>query len=319
MPIAIARRALLATGLATSALAQETWPDRPVRLIVPFAQGGPVDLVARLLGDHLFAALGKPFVPEFRLGAGGNIGAQALAMAPPDGNALLVTLDSLMTSNPAIYPSPGFNPLDFTPIGMLAGMASVVTVPSALPAPDIAALIRLGRERPLTYGSAGVGTPAHLYGELLKQKTGAQMDHVPFRGLAPAVTELLAGRLDLIVALMPGVSQHVAAGGLRPLAVTSAERSPFMPEVPTLAETILPGLDAGSWIGLYGPKGLSPAITAILVRELAAFAAKPAARERLASQTLVPLAGTPAALRDQQARDTARWAEVIRTAHIRME
>lgn len=317
----IGRRALLATALATPALAQqqETWPERPVRIIVPFAQGGPVDVVTRLLGEHLQTALGKPFVPDYRLGAGGNIGAQALMQAQPDGHTLLATLDSLMTINPLVFPNPGFDPADFTPVGTIASMASVVTVPAASPARDMAGLIALGRQRVLTFGSGGVGTPAQLYGELMKLKTGAQMEHVPFRGLAPAVIELLAERLDFIPALIPGVSQHIAAGRLRPLAVTSLERSPFLPEVPTLAETILPGLDAGSWVGLYGPKGMSPAITQILVREIAAFAAKPVARERLAASSLVPMGGTPQALRTQQANDTARWAEVVRVANIRMD
>lgn len=319
MPLPIGRRALLATALATPALAQETWPERPVRIIVPFAQGGPVDVVTRLLGEHLQSSLGKPFVPDYRLGAGGNIGAQALTLAPPDGHTLLATLDSLMTINPLIFPNPGFDPADLTPVGTVASMASVVTVPAASPARDMAGLIALGRERVLTFGSGGVGTPAQLYGELMKLKTGAQMEHVPFRGLAPAVIELLAERLDFIPALIPGVSQHIAAGRLRPLAVTSLERSPFLPEVPTLAETILPGLDAGSWVGLYGPKGMSPAITQILVREIAAFAARPLVRERLASASLVPMAGTPQSLRAQQANDTTRWAEVVRIAHIRMD
>lgn len=321
MPHPIGRRALLATTLATPALAQsqESWPERPVRIIVPFAQGGPVDVVARLLGEHLQGALGKPFVPDYRAGAGGNIGAQALGAASPDGHTLLATLDSLMTINPLVFPNPGFVPADFTPVGTIASMASVVTVPAALPARDIAGLIALGRQRPLTFGSGGVGTPAQLYGELMKLKTGAQMEHVPFRGLAPAVIELLAERLDFIPALIPGVIQHISGGRLRPLAVTSLERSPFLPDVPTLAETILPGLDAGSWVGLYGPKGMSPAITQILVREIASFAAKPLARERLAASSLVPMAGTPQTLRLQQANDTSRWAEVVRIANIRMD
>lgn len=319
------RRALLgavaaAPSLAAPALAQAGWPDRPVRLVVPFAQGGPMDAIARLLGEHLRRALGQPFVPDFRTGAGGNLGAQHVAQAAADGSTLLLTIDTVMTVNPTLYPRAGFDPVnDFTPIGLAAKMASVVTVPAALPVTDLAGLIALGRQRPLNYGSAGVGVPAHLYGEFLRLITGAQLEHVPFRGLGPAVTELVAGRLDLIVALMPGVMQHVAQGRLRALAVTGGTRSPFMPDVPTLAETIAPGFDTGTWFGLYGPRGLPAEIVAVLGRELARFGADQATRERFASLTFEPAVTTQQGLRDLQTRDTASWARVIRDAGVRVE
>jgi tripartite-type tricarboxylate transporter receptor subunit TctC len=311
---------VLGAALALPGVARAAWPDRPVRLVVPFAQGGPVDVVTRLLGEHLRQAFGQPFVPDFRTGAGGNLGAQHVAGAAPDGTTLLVTIDTVMTVNPALYPRAGFDPLaDFTPVGLLARMASAVTVPAALPVRSIADLVALGRQRPLTYGSAGVGVPAHLYGEYIRMLTGAQMEHVPFRGLGPAVTELVAGRLDLIVALLPGVAQHVEAGRLRALAVTGATRSRFLPEVPTLSETIAPGFDTGTWFGLYGPRGLPAAVTGPLERELVRFAESPAVRERLATLAFETASATPAALRELQIRDSASWARVIRDAGVSVE
>lgn len=316
----LARRGLLGAALAAPAYAQGSWPERPVRLVVPFAPGGPVDIVARLLGEHLQQALGRPCVPDFRSGAGGNLGAQIVAQAAADGYTLLVTIDTVMTVNPTLYPRAGFEPLrDFTPLGLLARMASVVTVPAASPATDMAGLVALGRQHPLTYGSAGVGVPAHLYGEFLRMRTGARLEHVPYRGLGPAVTELLAGRLDLVVALMPGVAQHIAAGRLRPLAVTGATRSRFMPDVPTLAETVAPGFDTGTWFGCYAPRDLPPAITATLVEELARFSASPAVSERLAQLTFEATAANPEQLRQLQARDTESWAQVIREAGVTVD
>ena len=314
------RRAILGSLLATPALAQPGWPDRPVRIVVPFAQGGPMDLIARLIGEHLRAAFGQPFVPDFRTGAGGNLGAQAVAQAAPDGHTLLATIDTVMTVNATLYPRAGFDPSrDFTPIGLLARMASVVTVNAALPVTEMAGLVALGRQRPLTYGSAGVGVPAHLYGEYLRLITGAQMEHIPFRGLGPAVTELVAGRIDIVVALMPGVAAHVAEGRLRALAVTGGQRSPFMPEVPTLSETVAPGFDTGTWFGLYGPRGLPPEITARLNQELARFANSPAVRERFTQLTFEPATATPEELMALQARDAASWARIIRDAGVRVE
>jgi tripartite-type tricarboxylate transporter receptor subunit TctC len=314
------RRALLGSLLATPALAQSDWPDRPIRLVVPFAQGGPMDLIARLLGEHLRPALGQPVVPDFRTGAGGNLGAQHVAQAAPDGHTLLVTIDTVMTVNATLYPRAGFDPVrDFTPIGLAARMASVVTVPASLPVTDLAGLVALGKQRPLTYGSAGVGVPAHLYGEYLRLITGAQMEHVPFRGLGPAVTELVAGRLDLVVALMPGVAAHVAEGRLRALAVTGGSRSPFMPQVPTLSETVAPGFDTGTWFGLYGPRGLPPEITARLNAELMRFAASPIVRERFTQLTFEPATASLEELAALQARDAASWARIIREAGVRVE
>ena len=316
----LSRRALLGVTLATPALAQRRWPDRPVRLIVPFAQGGPIDAVARLLGDQLQRSLGQPFVPEFRSGAGGNIGAQYVAQAAPDGSTLMVTIDTVLTVNATLYPRAGFDPVhDFTPVGLLARMASVVTVPADLPVADIDALITLGHQRRLTYGSAGVGVPAHLYGEYLRMLTGVGLEHIPFRGLGPAVTELLAGRLDLIVALMPGVAQHVAGGRLRALAVTGGERSRFMPTVPTLAETIAPGFDTGTWFGLYGPRGLPPDVVHLLNEELNQFATNPAVRERLDLIACEQTHASPETLTALQARDAASWARIIQTARIVVE
>ena len=314
------RRALLGSILAAPALAQPAWPDRPIRLVVPFAQGGPMDLIARLLGEHLRPALGQPVVPDFRTGAGGNLGAQHVAQAAPDGHTLLVTIDTVMTVNATLYPRAGFDPVrDFTPIGLAARMASVVTVPAALPVTDLAGLVALGKQRPLTYGSAGVGVPAHLYGEYLRLITGAQLEHVPFRGLGPAVTELVAGRIDLVVALMPGIAAHVNEGRLKALAVTGGSRSPFMPAVPTLAETVAPGFDTGTWFGLYGPRGLPPEITARLTQELARFAESAVVRERFTQLTFEPATATPEGLAELQARDAAGWARIIREAGVRVE
>jgi tripartite-type tricarboxylate transporter receptor subunit TctC len=313
---------LLGTTLAAPMLAQAQpgWPARPVRLVVPFAQGGPVDAIARLLGEHLRQAFGQPFVVDFRTGAGGSLGAQHVAQAAPDGTTLLVTIDTVMTVNAALNPRAGYDPAtDFTPVALLARMASAVTVPAALGVTDLAGLIALGRQRSLSYGSAGVGVPAHLYGEYLRLITGMQMEHIPFRGLGPAVTELVAGRLDLVVALVPGVAQHIAGGRLRALAVTGGARLASMPDVPTLAETIAPGFDTTTWFALYGPRDLPPPVVTALSREVVRFQALPATQERYAALVFDSASATPQELRALQDRDAASWARIIRDAAVRVE
>ena len=258
--LAFPRRALLAAlALAGPARAQ-AWPDRPIRFIVPVSPGGSVDPLARLIGRHLGEALGQPVVVENHAGAGGNIAFEMVARARPDGNTLLVGWDSLAI-NPAIFPRVEYDPLrDFAPIIQTVRTAQLLVVRPGLGVADLAGFLDLARRRTLTLGSPGNGSIGHLAAALLRARAGAEWTHVPYRGGGPAMADLIAGHIDAVSLTLPAATEHVRAGRLRAIAVTTAARSPALPEVPTLAESGFPGLEVTSWQGLLAPAGTDPAV-----------------------------------------------------------
>lgn len=322
---ALGRRRVLASGLCfaqgivSNAHAQGLL-RQPVRMVVPFSAGGAVDFVARLMGHALTARIGQPIVVENRTGASGAIGAQFVARAPADGHTLLMTP---ITSFAMLAGMPG-NTLgvdlvrDFAPVGTIGSVPVVVAASHRLQVDSLAGLVALARNRPeaLSYASAGNGSTEHLAAEMFAMQAGMRLLHVPYRGGAPALADVLAGQVDLMFATLPNVMQN--GSGMKVLAIATESRSPVMPEVPTAAEVGFPGFTVSSIYGLLAPAGTPQPVLAWLGRELQATAAQPDIRERLMQQGVTP-DPRPSDITEQQLRsEIARWAQVVRSANIQL-
>jgi tripartite-type tricarboxylate transporter receptor subunit TctC len=305
-------------GLDAPAKPSAAWPRRPVRLIVPVAPGGSVDGLARLLARPLTDALGQSVVVENHPGAGGNLAFEMVANAAPDGHTLLVGWDSVAI-NPALYGRVPYDPLrDFAPVAQTARAAQVLAVRPDLPADSLPEFLALSRRRPLSLGSPGNGSIGHLASELLRSRAGGEWTHVPYRGGGPASADLLAGHLDALFLTLAAVIEHVRAGRMRALAVSTAARAAALPEVPTVAEAIgLADYDLVSWQGLLAPAGTDPAVVARLNREVNRALADPAVSARMAAQGMEPAGGPPEALAATLRADVARWPALVRAANAR--
>lgn len=317
------RRTLLGAFAAAAAapapgLAQP-WPDRPIRLVVPVAPGGSLDPLARLIGRHLGDALGQPVVVENHAGAGGNIAFELVARARPDGHTLLVGWDSLAI-NPALFPRVGYDPLrDYAPVIQTVRTAQILVVRTNLPAATLGDFVALTRRSPVSLGSPGNGSIGHLAAEMLKSRSGAEWTHVPYRGGGPAIQDLIAGHLDAVLLTLPAVTEHVRAGRLRALGVTTAARAPALPEVPTFIESGLPGFEVVSWQGVLAPAGTDPAIVSRLNAEIRRILALPAVAAQLSAQGFEPVGGTPEALAARLAEDVPRWPAIVRAAGAQLD
>ena len=313
------RRSLLAgmgaLAAAPCATAQPRWaPDRPVRVVVPFVAGGSTDVTARLVAQALAERMGQPFVIENRPGAGGNIAAEAVARSAPDGYTLFMATSGIIAANQALYRTLPFDGVrDFAPISQVAFIPNLLVVNPELPARSIADLIALARSRPgqVNYGSAGAGTSQHIAGALFAARAGVDMAHVSYRGGAPAVTDLVAGRIQMIMSPLVEVIAHVQAGRLRPLGVTTTRRSPLLPDVPTIAET-LPGFEVALWNGFLAPSGTPPAAVARFAEETAAVLRTPEMRARLAEQGSEPVGSTPVEFTAFIRAEIPKWTEMVR-------
>jgi tripartite-type tricarboxylate transporter receptor subunit TctC len=318
------RRTLLAgaaLGVLAAPASAQAWPSRPIRLIAPFPPGGGTDFIARLVADRIPARTGWTMVVENRPGAGGNIGLDAVAKAAPDGYTLGVGQTSNMAVNPALYPSMPFDPLaDLTPIGTIAAQPNLLVVSAESPWRTVAELVAAARARPgeLVAANAGNGTVGHLAGELFARAAGVQVLHVPYRGAAPAVADLLGGRAQLFFSNPLAVGPLLTGGRLRPLAVTSAARARGLPDVPTLAEQGFAGFDVRLWTGLVGPARLAPATVAAVNAALQAVLADPETQARMASEGSEPFPGTPAEFAAFLRREHETWGRVVREAGIRL-
>ncbi|MCB4822012.1 Bug family tripartite tricarboxylate transporter substrate binding protein [Roseicella aerolata] len=300
--------------LARAARAQGWAPERPLRLVVPFAAGGSTDVTARLVAQALGDRLGQPVVVENRPGAGGNIGAEAVVRAAPDGHTLLMGVSGILAANRALYRSLPFDTLrDFAPISQVAVIPNLIVVHPDLPARDIAGLIDHAKRNPgkVFYGSAGSGTSLHLAAALFAARAGVEMVHVPYRGGAPAATDLIAGKIQMLASPMVEVIGAVRAGQLRPLAVTTAKRSALLPEVPTVGET-LPGFEIPLWNGILAPAGTPPEAIARLSAEIRAALQSEELRRRLLEQGSEPLPSRPEEFADYLRAEIPRWAEIVR-------
>ncbi len=323
------RQALgLALGLAGSllpgmAISQGSYPVRPVRIIVPFAAGGTTDIFARLIGEKLSQSLGQQFVIENRGGAGGNIGADAVAKAEPDGYTLVMGTVGTHAINASLYAKMPYDPLtDFAPVAYAAGVPNLMVVnPKNVKATSVQEFIAEAKasQRKFNMASSGNGSSIHLSGELFKQITGVEMPHVPYRGSGPAINDLIGGQVDVMFDNLPSSIEHAKAGSLRALAVTSAQRSPALPDIPTLAESGLPGFEATSWFALFAPKGTPSEITAKLSQEVRKALDTPELRKRFADLggEIKPM--SPEELMAYVRSEHEKWAKVVKAAGVKLE
>jgi len=303
----------LLAGLACPARAAD-WPTRPVRFIVSFTPGGTTDIIARLVGNALGEQWGQPVVVENRPGAGGNIGSEYVARADPDGYTVLVGSVGPLAVNQSLYSNPGFRTLeDFAPITELAGVPNILVVPANSPLHSAADLVAAAKKQPgkLSYGSTGVGTSSHLSGALADHMAGMTTVHVPYRG-AGALNDLLAGRLDFMYATIPSCIEHVRAGKLRALAVSSLQRSRAAPEVPTMVECGFPGFNASSWFGMVAPAKTPPEVVRKIANDTIALLKNPDIEAQMVNQGADPVASTPEEFRAFIAEEIARWGEVVK-------
>ncbi|MBW6399947.1 tripartite tricarboxylate transporter substrate binding protein [Roseomonas sp. HJA6] len=305
---------------ASAAQAQAQWPDRPVRIVVPYTPGAFNDSLGRLIGDRMPALLGQPGVVENRSGAGGSVGCSAVAQAPPDGYTILVCNTANMAFNPFIYPNLGYDPVrDFAPLGICARLANVLVVnPDVLPVANVAELLAYLRARPgqVNYASSGAGSSPHLAMELLKARTGVNVTHVPYRGSAPATADLLGGSIGLMFDNVPNALPHIQAGKVRALAVTGSERDATMPDVPTFQQAGVDRYEMYVWFGFAAPVRTPEPIRARLTAMLRRSIADQEVAERIRRLGADPWFQDPAQMAAVLRSDLDTWGPVIRAAGI---
>ena len=312
--------AALATALPGLATAQP-YPAKPIKIVVPFAVGGIADTFARVIGQKLTDAWGQPVVVENKGGAGGNIGADLVAKSPPDGYALVMGNIGTHAVNPYLVKNMPFDPFrDFVPVAHVLDAEGLLVVNPAVNAKTVADIVMLAKAEPgkLSYASAGMGTTSHLAGELFKSMAKVDVVHVPYKGNAPAITDLLGGQTQMIFATMPTVLPQVKAGRLRAVAVIGTERAPALPDVPTVAET-LPGFAVSNWIGLFAPAGTPPEIVARLNAEVQKIMQQPDVQKRLETEGARFVPTTPQSFAAFQKAEAEKWAKAIREAGIKPE
>jgi len=310
--------AVAACVIAPLAAAQGTYPNKPIKIIAPVQPGGGVDLVARTIGERISKALGQPVVVENQSGGGGIVGSQATARAAPDGYTLMVGYVGTHGTNPAVRKLPYDAVKDFTPIAMVGGTPNVLVVPPSLPVktlPEFIAYAKANKGK-LSYGSSGPGTLTHLAMEQLKVASDIDVQHVAYRGIGPAITDILGGQTQ---ALFPGLAAalpHIKAGKMRPLAITGTKRHPLLPDVPTFEELGYKGFDGVQWYGIVGPANLPPAIVATLNKAVNGALADPELRERLSGEALEPMPMTPEQFGKYMRDDIAKWSKVAKERNI---
>jgi len=320
------RRAAIAAAVAALCLgpmAQAAdYPSKPIKMVVPYAPGGGADSVARIVAKKASEGLGQGIVIENKGGAGAILGTEQVAKAEPDGYTLLLGQSGPISINPAVYKDLPYDPVrDFVPITMTTGYPYVMVVNAELPAKTLEEFVVLAKSKPgaLNYGSTGVGAANHLVAELFNSKAGIQMTHVPYRGTAPAVADLVGGQLSVVFADPVSALPHIKSGKLRALAVTSLDRSPVAPEIPTVAESGYPGFEALAWHGILAPAKTPPAVIKKLNEEFVKALADPATRELLAKQAMQPVGNTPEAFAAFIGKDLATWKAVAAAANVKVE
>ena len=310
------------TLAAVPAFAADDFPSRPIRFIVPFAPGGVSDIIGRTIAYKAADTLGQPMVIDNRGGAGGTIGATLFAKAQPDGHTLGTGNISTHAVAPHMYRKKPYDAVkDFTPVVLVATSPNLIGATPALPAKNIRELISYAKSRPgqLSFASSGIGTVLHLGGELINVMAGIDMVHIPYKGVALALPDVMSGKVQLIVDAMISASGHVKAGRIKALAVTSAKRSSILPDVPTVAESGLPGYELDFWIGVYGPAGLPPRVTRKLNDEINKALRSPDVREKLAAQGAEVAGGTPDVLAAILNADLPRMGKIVKAARIEPE
>ena len=314
---------LLATVVGgSSAVAADNYPATPIRLIVPFPPGGPADALARIVGEKMGASMGNVIVVVNRPGAGGNIGMEVGAKAAPDGYTLVLAPAGNLTVNPSLYRSMPYDVgRDFAPITVLATVPNILVVHPSVPAKTVTELVQYAKAHPgeLNFSSPGNGSGAHLAGELLKSMAAIDMTHVPFNGIAPAVTAVLGGQVQVMFAGAPSVLQHVKSGKLRALGVASLARIAAAPDLPTLTESGFRGFDVTSWYGIVAPAGTPSQVIDRLHGEMTKALNDPDVREKLAGLGAEPIGNTPAEFAATIRSETAKWSKIVKDAKITAE
>jgi tripartite-type tricarboxylate transporter receptor subunit TctC len=312
----------LCAGFGTAAQAQNDYPSKVIQLIVPFVAGGGGDRLARVAAQPAAEALGQQIVIENRPGAGGNIGAGYAAKAAPDGYTLFYGTNGTHAINHALYANPGFDPVkDFTPVARLTRIGMVVVVKQDFPAKSAPELVSYLKKNPgkATFGSAGNGTSSHIAGEMFKMMTGTDMLHVPYRGNGPAMIDLVGGRIDLMIDVMPAAYPHAEAGKIRALAVTTKGPVPSAPDLPTLDSSAVPGFELSAWDGIWAPAGTPRPIVEKLNAAFNKALADPAVKERLFKIGAEPVPGTPDDLGKFVAEELPKWAKVVKASGAKVE
>ncbi len=313
---------LLAGVLRGTPAGAQSYPARPLRLVVPFPAGGATDILARTITQQVAEILGQPIVIDNRPGAGGAIGADAVAKAVPDGYTLLIATGSTHSTGPLLNPRLPYSvERDFAPIVDLARTSGVMVVPASLPAANLGEFIALLRANPGKYnfGSSGNGTFSHLSGELFKAQAEVFVTHIPYRGTGLVFTDMMTGQIHMLIDNYVTAQPHIKAGKLRVLGVTSLQRLPFAPDLPTLDEQGLKGFDVGNWFGIYGPRGVPADVVAKINGAFNHALQEPQLLKRLSALGATPTGGTPRQLADMVRADTARWSKLIRDRQIAIE
>jgi tripartite-type tricarboxylate transporter receptor subunit TctC len=303
-------------------LAQQLYPNRAVRFVVPFPAGGGTDIFARLIGKRLSETMGQQFVIDNRAGASGIIGCEQVARAPGDGYTLLMGTTGTHTTNPAVFTKLPYHPLkDFTPVSLVAESPFVLLVHPSLPVSNVAELVALAKRRPgeLTYGSSGVGSSSHLGFELFNMMAGITTVHVPYKGLPPATADTIAGNLTMTWDSITASGPFIRSGRVRALGIGSAKRSPLLPDLPTIAEAGLPGYELGSWYGIFAPAGTPAEIVRRLHTEILRALESNGMKEHFTALGAQPIGSTPEEFALVLQRDLEKWARVAREANVKNE
>jgi tripartite-type tricarboxylate transporter receptor subunit TctC len=305
---------------AAQVAAAQSWPAKPVRMLITFPPGGPSEIVTRLVSERLHAELKQPFVIENRAGAGGNIGAAVVASAAADGLTFGITTDTLFTVNPLVYRKMPFDPWnDIAPVTLLGSFSQMMVCNPAVPAKTLAELLQLAKREKLTYASGGPGVPGHLAAELLLSTTGTSMLHIPYKGPAAATTDVVGGQVNCGFLATPTVLPHVKAGRLKGLAVSTAKRSPLAPDVPAAAEAGAAGFDAPFYLVLFAPRGVPAEVTARMNRAVGDALEQRDIRERAAALDVVTLGGSPQEAVKVLKDAAAKWAPVVQRIGLKLD
>ncbi|MGE0314365.1 MAG: Bug family tripartite tricarboxylate transporter substrate binding protein [Lautropia sp.] len=299
----------------------QTWPSKPVRVVIPFPPGGPTDLLGRTVANSLGETFGQPFVVENKAGAAGNLGVGQAARSAPDGYTFVVVPAGNIAVNPSLYPDLPYRASDLAPVTMLATVENVLVVHPDVAAKTVPELIALARAKPgeLTFASPGAGSQAHLAGELLQLDTGIKLIHVPYKGTAPAVQDLVGKQVTMMFAQLQSALPFIKDGRLRAIGIASPKRTPVLPDVPTVAEQGVPGFEAVSWYALMAPAGTPQEIVGKVAREATTILGKPANREKFAGLGMTSMGGEPEELARTIGAESTRWAEVIRKQGIKVQ
>ncbi|MGQ2967711.1 MAG: Bug family tripartite tricarboxylate transporter substrate binding protein [Allorhizobium sp.] len=312
----------LAAGLLVAAQAQAAFPERPVTLVVPFAAGGSTDVVARVIAEKMSADLGQQVIVQNVAGAGGSLGAGNVARAEPDGYTILMGTVATHALNPLILKSKPYDAeADFTPISLLVLVPNVLVVNPELPAKSVEELLALLKAEPdkWSYASSGNGTPLHLSGELFKSMAGVAMEHIPYKGSGPALNDVLGNQVSIMFDNLPSSSAHIKAGTLKALAVTTAERAPSFPDIPTMAEAGLPGYETYTWNALFAPKDTPKDVVDRLNAAAVKAMADPGVAERMKEFSATIVASSPEELATHVKAEVAKWTPVVKDANVQMD